>query len=66
MGPSAPLVDPWPSGTQGVRGYDVFPDGSVVTFQDDDDGSPLVERFGATELHFVLNWSEELRDRVGN
>jgi hypothetical protein len=49
-----------------VRGYDVFPDGSVVTFQDDDDGSPLVERFGATELHFVLNWSEELRDRVGN
>ncbi len=58
-------------------GYDVFADGSfVITVQDDDnsqtggDGESIVarrlERFGATELHVILNWFEEWKERVGN
>ncbi len=49
-----------------MRGYDVFPDGSFVTMVQDDDGRTLVEQFGATELHVILNWFEELRQRMGN
>ena len=58
-----------------MRGYDLFLDGSFVTRVDDDGqtgGDPesiiwiRLERFGATELHVILKWFEELRERVGN
>ena len=63
---AAPLIEPWTFDSRPVRGYDVFPDGSFVTrLREDDDGS-LDERFRATEVHLVLNWTEELRERVGN
>ena len=65
-GRAAPLIEPWTFDSRPVRGYDVFPDGSFVTrLREDDDGS-LDERFRATEVHVVLNWTEELRERVGN
>ena len=57
------LISPWDFSQIPLRGYDVFPDGSFVTalgveswFDDN----------SATELHVVLNWAEELRERVGN
>ena len=65
-GRPVPLIDPWNRGSQTVRQYDVFPDGSFITRGEDDDGRTFVERFGATELHVVLNWFEELKARVGN
>ena len=64
-GRPAPLMDPGYLGSQPVRGYDVFPDGSFVIALDDDEGT-LVEQFGATELHVILNFFEELKARVGN
>ena len=51
-----------------ARGYargTLFPDGSFVTVVEDDDPSSLNERLGATELHVVLNFFEELKQRVG-
>ena len=64
-GRPTPLIEPWLSRCYPVRCYDVFPDGSFVTTVQDDDRSWL-EQFGATELHVVLNWFEELKARVGN
>ena len=57
-GRPALLMDP-PGylGNNPVRGYDVFPDGSFVIALDEDEGT-LVEQFGATELHVVLNFFE--------
>jgi hypothetical protein len=63
-GRPATLIDPWTFGMD-PRGYDVFPDGSFVTAVEGEYGS-LDERFRATELHVVLNWFEELKERVGN
>ncbi len=64
LGP-APLIDPWTFNVTPVRGYDVFPDGSFVTAVLDDDRS-LLEQFGVTEFHVILNFFEELKERVGN
>ena len=57
------LISPWDFRQIPLRAYDVFPDGSFVTalgveswFDDN----------SATELHVVLNWAEELRERVPN
>ena len=77
VGRPAPLIDPWTSNYGPVRAYDVFVDGSFVTAVRDadnsqsggDGGSILsrrLEQFGATELHVVLNWAEELKARVPN
>ena len=33
---------------------------------EDEDGRTDAERFGATELHVVLNWFEDLKERVPN
>jgi serine/threonine-protein kinase len=65
-GRPAPLIDPWAIGTTPVRNYDVFPDGDFVLPVQDDDGRTLIERFGATQLHVILNWTEELKERVPN
>jgi len=76
-GRPAPLIDPWTLLVRPQRGYDVFPDGSFVTrvpdvedSQTGGDGASLgarrLEQFGATELHVVLNWTEELKERVPN
>ncbi len=63
-GRPVPLIDSWIFGMQGVRGYDVFPDGSFATYTADI--RPYLEQHGVTELHVVLNWFEELKERVGN
>ena len=77
VGPPAPLLDPWTFTFSPVRGYDVFSDGSFIFGVPDQDESQSgtnaesrvanrLRRFGATELHVILNWVEELKDRVGN
>ena len=66
-GRPTPLIDPWPSGQSWpVRNYDVFPDGSFVFPGRDDDVRTPEERFGAAELHVILNWFEVLKERVPN
>ena len=62
-GRPAPLIDPWTFSFTAVRGYDVFPDGSFVIAVTDDDRSQL-EQFGVTEFHVILNFFEELKERV--
>ncbi len=62
-GRPAPLIDPWTFGIAPVRGYDVFPDGSFVIGVADDERS-YFEQFGATEFHVILNFFEELKERV--
>ena len=64
-GRAAPLIDPWTFNLTPVRGYDVFPDGSFVIAVADDDRS-LVEQFGLTEFHVILNFFEQLKERVPN
>jgi hypothetical protein len=59
------LIDNWTHSVSPIRGYDVLQDGSILTVLEDD-GSSRGEPFGATELHVVLNWTEELKERVGN
>jgi len=65
-GRPTPLIDPWPLGQSPVRSYDIFPDGSFVTVTSV--GSPPIEpeRLRATELHVILNWTEELKARLPN
>ncbi len=65
VGRSAPLIHPWTFTIAPVRGYDVFPDGSFEIAVLDDDRS-LLEQFGVTEFHVILNFFEELKERVGN
>ena len=65
-GRPAPLIDSFTFLLSPVRGYDGLADGSFVIAVEDDDGRTLLERVGATELHVVLNWTEELKERVGN
>ena len=61
-----PLIDRWGVRSP-VRGYDVFPDGSFVrSVGGDTTGLSSLERLGATELHIVLNWTEELKERLPN
>ena len=64
-GRPAPLIDPFTFSIFPVRGYDVFADGSFAIAMPDDDRPPE-ERVGVTGLHVVLNWFEELKERVGN
>ena len=64
-GRAAPLIDPWTFRINAVRGYDLFPDGSFVIAVADDDRSQL-EQFGVTEFHVILNFFEELKQRMGN
>ncbi len=66
-GRPVPFIDPWTFiGSARVRGYDVFPDGSFVGFTREYDDLSRLERFGATELHVILNFFEELKARVPN
>ena len=65
-GRPAPLIDPWRYYFSPVRRYDVFPDGSFVKSVLDVGGRSPEERYGATELHVILNWAGELKGRVGN
>ena len=60
------LIDRFSGSMSPVRSYDIFPDGSFVTRTLV--GSPPVdpERLRATELHVILNWTEELKERVPN
>ena len=46
-----------------MRGYDVHPDGSIVTGLE---GEGIYDSNRITELHVVLNFFEELKERVGN
>ena len=64
-GRPAPLIDPWTFFREPTRGYDVFPDGSFVIAVEDDDRS-VFERLGTTEFQVILNWFEELKERVPN
>lgn len=77
VGLPAPLLDPWTFTFSPVRGYDVFSDGSFIFGVPDQDESQSdtnaesrvakrLKQFGATELHVVLNWVEELKRRVEN
>jgi Tol biopolymer transport system component len=63
VGPPAPVIGwgHWIFG--GVRGYDVHPDGSIVTVLE---GEETYDSNRITELHVVLNFFEELKARVGN
>ncbi len=63
VGRPAPVIGwgPWIFG--GVRGYDVHPDGSIVTGLE---GEETYDSNRITELHVVLNFFEELKARVGN
>ena len=68
VGGAVPLIDPWTfEGTRPVRSYDVFPDGLFVGIGSDPDVSVEDRQatLRATELHIVLNWFEELRERLG-
>ncbi len=66
-GRPVPLIDPWTFARfSRLRSYDVFPDGSFVGTTPDTDNDGLLERFGATELHVILNFFEELKARVPN
>jgi len=60
-----PLIESWPYTNFPVRAYDVFADGSFLTRKPNDDG-PREEQFRVTELHVVLNWFQEVKERVGN
>ena len=64
-GRPAPLIDPWTVSVGPVRGYDIFPDGPFLIFVEDDDRSYL-EQHGVTEFHVILNFFEELKERMGN
>ena len=73
VGRPVPLIAPWRLWVAFSRGYDVFPDGSIVTRVAEEDmldrGSLMAQRlaeFGTTELHVWLNWAEELKERVPN
>ena len=63
-GRATPLIDPWPYGTFAPsRGYDVMPDGSFLIYQDADT-EDIGDAVEADELHIVLNWFNELQERV--
>ncbi len=73
VGRPVALIAPWRLSVAYSRGYDVFPDGSFVTRVAEEDivdreslMAQRLEEFGATELHVVLNWAEELKERVPN
>jgi len=60
------VVDPWPYyRTDPSRAYDVLPDGSFVVLETDYATTGRAP-YRADELHVVLNFFEELRDRVPN
>jgi eukaryotic-like serine/threonine-protein kinase len=46
-----------------TRGHDVFPDGSIVFAVNDPDAP--VQPWGASEIQVILNFANELRERVG-
>ena len=64
VGRAVPLIDPWTFSHIPVRGYEVLADGSFVIGVDDGAGGSVLAELGATELRVVLNWHEELLDRV--
>ena len=65
MGP-VPLMDGWGSWDP-VRGYDVLADGSfIVMALLDRDRDGAMRARGATEMHVIWNFFEELEARVGN
>ena len=63
-GRPAPFIDPWAFNAAPVTAYGVFPDGSFVIAVPDDDRSVL-EQFGVTEFHVILNVFEELKGADG-
>ena len=65
LGRPVPLIADWPIGMQPLRTPDVFPDGSFVIVTAEDERGRF-ELLGGTEVHVVLNWFEELKERVGN
>ncbi|MEP6781015.1 MAG: hypothetical protein ABJC26_14060, partial [Gemmatimonadaceae bacterium] len=65
------LIDGWKgSGTDPIRSYDVFPDGSfaLINRTDLDSGQTTASkdpaRFRVSDIHVVLNFVDELRARV--
>ena len=67
VGGTAPHIDPWTfGGTSPVRSHDVFPDGSFVGWVVDPEVSvaDFQASLQATEVHIVLNWLDELRERL--
>ena len=77
VGPAESLIDPWPySNTIPVRAHDVLADGSfIVTANadenvvgDEEPAEPISfrQRNRVSEFHVVLNFFEELKERVGN
>ena len=60
------LIDPWPYGeTAPLRSYDVFPDGSFVAIRLNGDLEAVFRSLAARQIHVVLNFSEELKERAG-
>ncbi len=49
-----------------ARDYDVFPDGSFLAFVGNSGARAALETFGTNELHVVLNWFEEVKERMGD
>lgn len=73
-GRPVPLIEPWPYySTIPVRAHDVLADGSfVATLERVDAQVPEGARVQpsrlqnrVSEIHVVLNWVEELRERLG-
>ncbi len=63
-GRPAPLINRFEYATGPIRGYDVFPDGSFVMAPFNQES--VFSSNLANELHVVLNWAEELKERVPN
>lgn len=59
-----PVIEGWDFLIEPTAGYDVLADGSLLTAHLIEDQSAWSERIRATEIHVVLNWVEELKDRV--
>ncbi len=78
VGRARSLIDPWRyTGARPVRAYDVLADGSfIVNLRGVDEAAgneespstfpPERMQFRISELHIVLNFFEELRQRMGN
>ena len=67
VGRPVPLLDTFPRTFMfsPARGYDVMADGSIVLALPRYDAD-LLQNHGAAELHVILNWFEELRQRTGS
>ena len=67
-GRAVSVIDPWSyaGGAPGGPSWDVLPDGSFLAPRLSVGGAARRTAFRVSELHVVLNFSEELRRRLTN